>query len=103
MFPDLRGALFDLRKFRPTNVRSERINFSVHVDEGMLWYGSSKIRKHRTMSKPRTTRRKKTKTKAAFCSKVKAGTGRTALARGGSVLLGLSAILAQSGPRDPLI
>lgn len=36
----------------------------------MLRYGSSRIRKQRTISRPRKMKRMKTKTKAALCSSV---------------------------------
>lgn len=45
--------------------------WSVQVDDGMLRYGSRRIRKQRTIRRPRRTKRMRRKTKAALCSRVR--------------------------------
>ena len=45
--------------------------WSVQVEDGMLRYGSSRIRKHRTIRRPRKMKRMRRKTKAALCSRLR--------------------------------
>ena len=45
--------------------------WSDHVEDDMLRYGSNRIRKHRTIRRPRKMKRMRTKTKAALCSSVR--------------------------------
>lgn len=49
--------------------------WSVQVDEGMLRYGSSRIRKQRTIRRPRKMKRMRRKTKAALCSRLRKEAG----------------------------